>query len=236
VVDKNETWHSRYRTVDSFNIFGGRSKLSYESGKGGPKISNAEVMHAGDDAARCDDRQSRQARVGGRQGRRSKVDDSNLPPVTQVKTNHPGTNPDGSHVFLSGEEAIKHMTMPQGLQGHAVRQRRAVPGTGQAGADGLGYQGPPVDLGVDELPGTHARQQGWRQDPDHRGHQGHGKADKVTTFLGDLNCPTGFQFYKDGILVMESPDLWYVRDTTGSGQGRHQGAHADGPGCGRLAP
>jgi lysophospholipase L1-like esterase len=50
VVEKSETWHDRYRTVDSFNIFGGRSKLSYESGKGaepgksGPKITNAEVM------------------------------------------------------------------------------------------------------------------------------------------------------------------------------------------------
>jgi mono/diheme cytochrome c family protein len=47
---------------------------------------------------------------------------------------------------------------------------------------------------------------------------GAGKATKVTTFLGDLNCPTGFQFYKDGILVMESPDLWFVRDSTGSGK------------------
>jgi azurin len=39
-----------------------------------------------------------------------------------------------------------------------------------------------------------------------------GKADKVTHFLDDLNAPTGFQFYKDGVLVMQAPDLWFVRD------------------------
>ena len=30
---------------------------------------------------------------------------------------------------------------------------------------------------------------------------GDGKADKCTPFLDDLNCPTGFQFYKDGVLL-----------------------------------
>ena len=47
---------------------------------------------------------------------------------------------------------------------------------------------------------------------------GDGKADKCTTFLDDLNCPTGFQFYKDGVLVMQAPDLWFVRDTDGDGK------------------
>ena len=41
---------------------------------------------------------------------------------------------------------------------------------------------------------------------------------KCTTFLDGLNCPTGFQFYKDGVLVMQAPDLWFVRDTNGDGK------------------
>ena len=45
-----------------------------------------------------------------------------------------------------------------------------------------------------------------------------GRADKCTTFLDDLNCPTGFQFYKDGVLVMRSPELLWVRDTDGDGK------------------
>src|SRR5206468_1053522 len=42
-----------------------------------------------------------------------------------------------------------------------------------------------------------------------------GKADKCIHFIDDLNGPTGFQFYKDGVLLMQAPDLWFVRDTNG---------------------
>ena len=35
-----------------------------------------------------------------------------------------------------------------------------------------------------------------------------GRASKCTTFLDDLNCPTGFQFHKDGVVVMKSAKLW----------------------------
>ena len=45
-----------------------------------------------------------------------------------------------------------------------------------------------------------------------------GRADKVTPFLEGLNAPTGFQFYKDGVLIMQAPDFWYVRDTDGDGR------------------
>jgi glucose/arabinose dehydrogenase/azurin len=47
---------------------------------------------------------------------------------------------------------------------------------------------------------------------------GDGKADKETVFADDLNCPTGFQFYKDGVLLMQAPDLWFLRDTNGDGK------------------
>ncbi|MEO6740435.1 MAG: HEAT repeat domain-containing protein, partial [Chthoniobacteraceae bacterium] len=33
-----------------------------------------------------------------------------------------------------------------------------------------------------------------------------------------LNCATGFQLYKDGVLVMQSPDMWFMRDTDGDGK------------------
>jgi len=46
-----------------------------------------------------------------------------------------------------------------------------------------------------------------------------GRADKVTPFLEDLNAPTGFQFYQDGVLIMQAPDFWFVRDTDGDGRG-----------------
>src|SRR5436190_1834207 len=37
VNEKNAEWHARYRTIDGYNVYGGRSKLIFESGKGGPK-------------------------------------------------------------------------------------------------------------------------------------------------------------------------------------------------------
>jgi glucose/arabinose dehydrogenase len=46
-----------------------------------------------------------------------------------------------------------------------------------------------------------------------------GRADRCIHFLDDLNAPTGFQFYKDGVLVVQAPDLWFVRDTNGDGTG-----------------
>ena len=215
VVDKNETWHSRYRIVDSFNIFGGRSTLSYESGKGGPKISNAEVMHA-EMSQRDVLTANRDQRVWAvAKGGDLKLDDANLPPVPQVKTNHPGTNPDGSHVFLSGEEAIKHMKVPQGFKVTLFASEEQFPDLIKPLQMAWDTKG---RLWISAWPNYPERT------PDSKDGdkililedtKGTGKADKVTTFLGDLNCPTGFQFYKDGILVMESPDLWYARDTSG---------------------
>src|SRR5438477_2220569 len=53
VNEKNAQWHSRYRTVDGNNVYGGRSALAYQPEKGGfisdrdapaPHVSNYKVM------------------------------------------------------------------------------------------------------------------------------------------------------------------------------------------------
>ena len=44
INDKNWEWHARYRTIDGYNVYGGRSHMEYESPKDGPKISNNQVM------------------------------------------------------------------------------------------------------------------------------------------------------------------------------------------------
>ena len=223
VVDKNETWHSRYRTVDSFNIFGGRSSLSYDSGKGGPKVSNAEVMHQ-EMAQRDVMTANRDQRVwavakGGDAAATAPVADPNLPPVTPVKTNHPGANADGSHVFLSGEEAIKHMKLPAGLKVTLFASEEQFPELIKPLQMAWDTKG---RLWISAWP-NYPERTPESKDGDKililEDSKGSGRCDKVTTWLGDLNCPTGFQFYKDGILVMESPDLWFVRDPAGSGKG-----------------
>jgi putative heme-binding domain-containing protein len=44
---------------------------------------------------------------------------------------------------------------------------------------------------------------------------GDGTADKCTVFYDKLHCPTGFEFHKDGVLVVDQPRIIFLRDTNG---------------------
>ena len=215
VNEKNAQWHARYRTIDGYNVYGGRSKLSYESGKGGPKISNYQVMQ--EEMSQRDvltaNRDQRVWAVA--KGKDLKVDDSNLPAITEVKSNKPGENPDQSHTFLSGEAAIAKMKVHSGMKVNLFASEEQFPELIK-----------PVQMAWD----TKGRLwvAAWRNYPERTptskigdsllifedtNHDG--KADKCIHFLDDLNAPTGFQFYRDGVLVMQAPDFWFVRDTNG---------------------
>jgi sugar lactone lactonase YvrE len=214
VLDRNAEWHARYRTVDGYNVYGGRSKLSFPTaGKDSPKITNFDVMQ--DEMTQRDVKTAnRDLRVWAIAKRGDlKVDDSNLPPVRTLQSNKPDISP-----FLSGEEAIKHMTLAQGCKVTLVASEEKFPELVS-----------PVQMAFD----TKGRLwvAAWPSYPERTPtstvgdsllvfdlSNSDGKADKVTHFLDDLNCPTGFQFYKDGVLVMQAPDLWFVRDTNGDGK------------------
>lgn len=214
VNDKNAEWHARYRTVDGYNVYGGRSKLEFPvAGKDSPKITNFDVMQ--DEMSQRDVKTAnRDRRVWAvAKGGDLKVDDSNLPPVKTLQSNKPDVAP-----FLSGEAAIKHMTVAKGCKVTLFASEEQFPELVS-----------PVQMAFD----TKGRLwvAAWPSYPERtptstvgdkllvfEDTNGDGKADKVTTFLDDLNCPTGFQFYKDGVLVMQAPDLWFVRDTNGDGK------------------
>ncbi len=214
INDKNAEWHARYRTVDGYNVYGGRSKLEFpKAGKDSEKISNYAVMQ--DEMSQRDVKTAnRDKRVWAvAKGGDLKVDDSNLPPVKALESNKPDIKP-----FLSGEEAIKHMTVAKGCKVNLFASEEKFPELAS-----------PVQMAFD----TKGRLwvAAWPSYPERtptstigdkllvfEDTNNDGKADKVTTFLDDLNCPTGFQFYKDGVLVMQAPDLWFVRDTNGDGK------------------
>ncbi len=44
---------------------------------------------------------------------------------------------------------------------------------------------------------------------------GDGKADKSTVFYDKLHCPTGFEFYNGGVLVVDQPRMLFLKDTDG---------------------
>ncbi len=224
---KNEMWMSRYRTVDQYNIFGGRSKIGYESGKGGPKIDNRAVLWP-ELAVRDVMTENREKRVWAvAKGGDLKIDDSNAPEVPKIQSNKPGPNADGSYKFISGEEAIQHMTLPKGVKVQLVASEETFPELVS-----------PVQMAWD----TRGRLwiSAWKNYPERTpwSKEGdkllvfdigaNGKAAKCTTYFDDLNCPTGFQFYKDGVLVMRSPDLLFLRDKNGDGKGEIEERVLDG--------
>jgi hypothetical protein len=224
VLDKNLEWHRRYRTVDGYNVYGGRSGLAFEAGKGGfkqgikepeaPLLSNYQTMQ--------DEMKQRDVKTANRdkriwavaKGGDAKVTDDNLPPVRLLaSSNKPDIKP-----FLSGEESIKHMTVTKGLKVNLFADEKQFPELAS-----------PVQMAFD----TKGRLwvAAWPSYPELRptdkvfdkllvfeDTNNDGKADKCTTFLDGLNCPTGFQFYKDGVIVVQAPDVWFVRDTNGDGK------------------
>jgi putative membrane-bound dehydrogenase-like protein len=141
------------------------------------------------------------------------VDDSNLPPVTKIGPNRGNLSP-----YLGAEEAISRMTLAKGCKVNLFASEEQFP-------DLIS----PVQMAWD----TKGRLwvAAWRSYPERtptdelgdallvlEDTNGDGRADTCTPFLDDLNCPTGFQFYKDGVLVMQAPNLWFARDTDGDGK------------------
>ena len=220
VLEKNLDWHRRYRTVDGYNVYGGRSKLSFPvegataKGKDAPKITNYDIMQ--DEMAQRDVKTANRDRriwIVARGGD-VKVDDSNLPPVRSLKSNRPD---EFYKPFPSGEETIKHITVAKGAKITLVAEESQFPELAS-----------PVQMGFD--PKGRLWVAAWPSYPELRPTDkvfdkllvfdlgADGKAKKCTTFLDGLNCPTGFQFHKDGVLVVQAPDVWFARDTNGDGK------------------
>lgn len=214
VLDKCAEWHARYRTVDGYNVYGGRSKLEFpKAGKDSPKISNYTIMQE-EMSQRDVKTANRDKRIWAvARGGDLPADDSNLPPVQTIESNKQEVEP-----FLGGEEAIQRMTVAKGCKVNLFASEEQFPELVN-----------PVQMNFD----TKGRLwvAAWPSYPERtptsktgdrllvfEDTNGDGKADKMTKFIEDLNCPTGFQFFQDGVLVMQAPDLWFVRDTNGDGK------------------
>src|SRR5262249_41320257 len=146
------------------------------------------------------------------------VDNSNTPRVPPTKTNKPGTGPGGTHIFLSGEEAIQKMTVARGMKVTLFASEKEFPELAK-----------PVQMEFD------ARGRLWvavwpsyphwkpKEEMNDKilileDTKGTCKADKCTVFADHLHCPTGFTFYNGGVLVAQAPDLMFLKDTKGTGK------------------
>jgi putative heme-binding domain-containing protein len=213
VLDKNHIWFNRYRTVDGYSIYGGRADLKFTDGQTNREVTQREMEVLDVMTANRDRRIWSVARGGN-----LPVDDSNTPPFIPVKTNKPGKNPDGSHVFLSGEEAISKMTVAKGLKVNLFASEREFPELSK-----------PVQMTFD--PKGRLWVAAWPSYPHWKPKEemndkllifedtdGDGRADKMTVFADKLHCPTGFELYAGGVIVAQAPDLMFLRDTDGDGK------------------
>jgi mono/diheme cytochrome c family protein/glucose/arabinose dehydrogenase len=214
VVDKNTEWHHRYRTVDQYNIYGQRSRIKYADAvtkKDG--IDNATVLGA--EMAQRDVKTANRDKAvwAAAKGQSLAIKDDNLPPAVNVAPNRPEPVP-----YLDGAESLKHLTTPEGVKVDYIASEKEFPeliNPVQMAFDTKGRLWVAAWPSYPELtPTTKVFDKLLVFDIDPKS----GKFTKCTTFLDGLNCPTGFQFYKDGVLVMQSPDMWFVRDTDGDGK------------------
>ncbi len=209
VLDKNYHWFSRYRVVDGYNVFGGRSSLAWFG------QSNADVMMREMEIldVMTTNRDKKVWAVA--KGFDLTVSDANVPKQLAVKTNIPGPLPGGKHKYLGGKEAIDKMKMADGMQVNLFASEEMFPELAK-----------PVQMAVD--PDGRLFVSVWpsyphwnptepRRDkiiclPDD---DGDGVADRCVTFADDLNSVTGFEFWGGGMLVAALPEIWFLKDTDG---------------------
>jgi glucose/arabinose dehydrogenase len=233
-LDKSFHWFNRYRVTDGFATYGDRAFLTFV--RGNPRDvnpdqvgtldknqilpSNYEVLQR--EASVLDvmtDNRDRRiwavAQGADPQGSDLKIRDSDTPPPIDASTNEPGKGPNGEHVFLGGAEAIEKMTLGKGLKVELFASEKEFPDLVN-----------PVQMSFD----TRGRLwvAVWKNYPHWQPKtpmddklliledtNGDGKADKSTVFAGDLNNPTGFEFYNGGVILAQSPNVVFLKDTNG---------------------
>lgn len=207
VLEKNVQWHHRYRTVDQYNIYGGRSRIAYEG------VTNAFIL--GQEMAQRDVKTANRDKLVWAVAKKGtlEVTDDNLPPVDSTPPNRKKAVP-----YVSGEDAIKFLTLPEHCKVELVATEETFPELVNPVQMNFDTKGRLWIAAWPTYPETTPTTKNFDKllvvDLDPKT----GKAAKITTFADGLNCPTGFQFYKDGVIVMQSPDLWWLRDTDGDGK------------------
>lgn len=209
VLDKNYEWFSRYRVVDGYNVFGGRSKLAW-FGQSNADVMMREMEIFDVKTANRDKRVWAVARGGDLE-----VKDDNLPAELVVKSNKKGDQEDGSFSYRTAKEGLKHMKLDEGLQANVFASEEMFPeliNPVQMAVDTDGRLFASVWPSYPHWNPTQPRTDRIICLPDDNGD---GVADKCIVFADELNSVTGFEFWGGGMIVAALPELWFLKDTDG---------------------
>ncbi|MEO2036470.1 MAG: PVC-type heme-binding CxxCH protein, partial [Planctomycetaceae bacterium] len=209
VVNKNLHWFSRYRVVDEYNVFGGRSKLAwFGQSNGDVMMREMEIFDAM--TANRDQRIWAVAR-----GSDLKVMDDHLPEELVVKTNKPGPLEGDKFEYLSAEETLETMTLAAGLEANVFASEEMFPeliNPVQMAVDPDGRLFVSVWPSYPHWNPTQPRRDRILCLPDENSD---GIADECRIFADELNSVTGIEFWGGGLLVAAPPEIWFLKDTDG---------------------
>lgn len=222
VLDKNWHWFNRYRATDGNDVWGGRSTLEFVDGQTNAEVLQHELTMLDVMTA------NRDARVHARaKGSDIEVDDSNVPDPVPVVSNVGGGSKSSSAMkegnldYVSGEEGIEHLTVPEGFEVNLFADEARFPELVN-----------PVQMQVDGKGRLWAT--AWKtypkweplQEMDDRilifpDDDGDGVADRCITFA-KIHNPLAFEFWNGGVLVASQPDILFLKDTDGDDVADHR--------------
>ena len=212
---KNWAWHNRYRATDGNDIWGGRSNLRFVNDQ-----SNAEVLQH--ELAMLDVMTANRDKLvwAVAQGKKHKIDDSNVPKPISVISNIGGKSrssnagKEGNPNYLSANESMKKFDVRDGFKVNLFADESQFPEIIN-----------PVQMQVDTkgrlwaaIWPTYPMWEPMKEMNDALvilpDDNKDGKADRVIEFA-KVHNPLGFEFWNGGVLVTSGPDLLFLRDNDG---------------------
>ncbi len=125
-------------------------------------------------------------------------------------------NAEGGPTILPPDDLLKTVTVPPGFEMKLFADESKFPEIAKPVQIGFDNKG---RLWVSTMPSYPQWQPGSPPPSDKlvilEDRDGDGSADKSTIFYDKLHCPTGFQFFNGGVLVVDQPRLLWLKDTDG---------------------